>query len=142
MFFFFFFQAEDGIRDYKVTGVQTCALPIWFGERRFDDGANHHRRRSILQGLDRDREERGKGRRQKRVLADGICAGYAGSGPGAEEYLVGKECSGCYAQDRDNKWFAEFGGSHLRSGEAEHIFPFVVRRAIILPMQRAKGVRP
>src|SRR6266446_3997496 len=28
LFFFFFFQAEDGIRDYKVTGVQTCALPI------------------------------------------------------------------------------------------------------------------
>src|SRR5256885_9581980 len=26
--FIFFFQAEDGIRDYKVTGVQTCALPI------------------------------------------------------------------------------------------------------------------
>src|SRR5256885_11294778 len=26
---YFFFQAEDGIRDYKVTGVQTCALPIW-----------------------------------------------------------------------------------------------------------------
>src|SRR2546426_9688562 len=27
-YLFFFFQAEDGIRDYKVTGVQTCALPI------------------------------------------------------------------------------------------------------------------
>src|SRR2546429_3680 len=27
-FFFFFFQAEDGIRDVAVTGVQTCALPI------------------------------------------------------------------------------------------------------------------
>src|SRR2546428_9962335 len=26
---FFFFQAEDGIRDLIVTGVQTCALPIW-----------------------------------------------------------------------------------------------------------------
>src|SRR5438046_8171034 len=26
---FFFFQAEDGIRDWSVTGVQTCALPIW-----------------------------------------------------------------------------------------------------------------
>src|SRR5207302_6856737 len=25
---FFFFQAEDGIRDFHVTGVQTCALPI------------------------------------------------------------------------------------------------------------------
>src|SRR5256885_3107299 len=29
---FFFFQAEDGIRDYKVTGVQTCALPIYLLE--------------------------------------------------------------------------------------------------------------
>src|SRR5207249_6939854 len=28
--FFFFFQAEDGIRDRNVTGVQTCALPISF----------------------------------------------------------------------------------------------------------------
>src|SRR5215204_6906441 len=28
MRFFFFFQAEDGIRDHCVTGVQTCALPI------------------------------------------------------------------------------------------------------------------
>ena len=28
MCFFFFFQAEDGIRDDLVTGVQTCALPI------------------------------------------------------------------------------------------------------------------
>src|SRR2546430_11594114 len=28
-FVFFFFQAEDGIRDLTVTGVQTCALPIW-----------------------------------------------------------------------------------------------------------------
>src|SRR5437763_3602048 len=30
--FFFFFQAEDGIRDTSVTGVQTCALPILAGE--------------------------------------------------------------------------------------------------------------
>src|SRR5207302_8372910 len=29
-YFFFFFQAEDGIRDFHVTGVQTCALPIYF----------------------------------------------------------------------------------------------------------------
>src|SRR5262249_58934617 len=28
---FFFFQAEDGIRDWSVTGVQTCALPICLG---------------------------------------------------------------------------------------------------------------
>src|SRR5690606_39291700 len=31
---FFFFQAEDGIRDFHVTGVQTCALPISEGPNR------------------------------------------------------------------------------------------------------------
>src|SRR5437762_6781074 len=31
LFLVFFFQAEDGIRDTSVTGVQTCALPIWNG---------------------------------------------------------------------------------------------------------------
>src|SRR3954466_15557107 len=33
---FFFFQAEDGIRDYRVTGVQTCALPIYPRRERED----------------------------------------------------------------------------------------------------------
>src|SRR5688500_20158877 len=36
---FCFFQAEDGIRDYKVTGVQTCALPICLRD--------HARRRGV-----------------------------------------------------------------------------------------------
>src|SRR3989442_9778434 len=45
---FFFFQAEDGIRDADVTGVQTCALPI-FGEQnigkcRLIFGHNYHPR--------------------------------------------------------------------------------------------------
>src|SRR2546421_3048820 len=38
IFVFFFFQAEDGIRDLIVTGVQTCALPIC---RRYDLLAGH-----------------------------------------------------------------------------------------------------
>src|SRR5205807_5914359 len=38
-FCFFFFQAEDGIRDYKVTGVQTCALPIWWESNEHDGRA-------------------------------------------------------------------------------------------------------
>src|SRR5258706_9898857 len=33
--FVFFFQAEDGIRDWSVTGVQTCALPIWSNSSPF-----------------------------------------------------------------------------------------------------------
>src|SRR5690348_17539600 len=42
--FFFFFQAEDGIRDGRVTGVQTCALPIFvplgYLVERFEGGKN------------------------------------------------------------------------------------------------------
>src|SRR5438034_11336466 len=36
-FFFFFFQAEDGIRDHCVTGVQTCALPIFHRFKHFNE---------------------------------------------------------------------------------------------------------
>src|SRR2546430_5338332 len=39
--FFFFFQAEDGIRDLTVTGVQTCALPIYIVDGR-DGGHRRH----------------------------------------------------------------------------------------------------
>src|SRR2546430_4864157 len=45
--FFFFFQAEDGIRDLTVTGVQTCALPISFLPHR----RNHPDKRILLQIL-------------------------------------------------------------------------------------------
>src|SRR5690606_39803454 len=39
----FFFQAEDGIRDFHVTGVQTCALPIYEGTRQAQGLPQHHR---------------------------------------------------------------------------------------------------
>src|ERR1039457_6979549 len=48
MWIFFFFQAEDGIRDYKVTGVQTCALPI---SRRFRFAGLRIRRRICMMGV-------------------------------------------------------------------------------------------
>src|SRR5699024_3381390 len=41
LFFCFFFQAEDGIRDRNVTGVQTCALPILTGWATAVDGNLH-----------------------------------------------------------------------------------------------------
>src|SRR5258708_27191708 len=39
--FFFFFQAEDGIRDDLVTGVQTCALPIFAVRIAYDETLAH-----------------------------------------------------------------------------------------------------
>src|SRR6267143_4405346 len=51
MVFVFFFQAEDGIRDGTVTGVQTCALPIY---RRFGRDGRRCPRRRFQQGLGRD----------------------------------------------------------------------------------------
>src|SRR5690606_40216998 len=69
--FFFFFQAEDGIRDFHVTGVQTCALPIYFsagttslervdtrrdGALRFDGSQENVRREpDTVKWLDNDR---------------------------------------------------------------------------------------
>src|SRR2546422_6390027 len=55
---FFFFQAEDGIRDVAVTGVQTCALPISSWSRRSLRPANgraRQRARSPREWLSRPR---------------------------------------------------------------------------------------
>src|SRR3712207_7223756 len=43
MYNFFFFQAEDGIRDIGVTGVQTCALPIYPCSTAPQRGRTEHR---------------------------------------------------------------------------------------------------
>src|SRR5207302_7312648 len=61
---FFFFQAEDGIRDFHVTGVQTCALPIYLttcegGMAVTDDAAMAaHMRRFRNHGIDSDHRSR------------------------------------------------------------------------------------
>src|SRR2546430_7166796 len=51
---FFFFQAEDGIRDLTVTGVQTCALPIWLLVRLEIAARTHDRRPVVLGYAERD----------------------------------------------------------------------------------------
>src|SRR2546425_9264541 len=80
--FFFFFLAEDGIRDKLVTGVQTCALPIW--PSRIRRSARIAGRGSDAPCVGRDDEARAvRGRaRQNRATA----------GRRSEERRVGKEC--------------------------------------------------
>src|SRR5688500_20355954 len=77
----FFFQAEDGIRDYKVTGVQTCALPISArrsGQEAIELG-NRFRfaRPSQLAGLlDSRRKEIGRASCRERgsIMAAAVCS--------------------------------------------------------------------
>src|SRR5207244_5807486 len=74
--FFFFFQAEDGIRDDLVTGVQTCALPI---SRRPRPRRPARRRRGPAAHLGGRPLRRARRRR-------------GGRRPRSEERRVGKEC--------------------------------------------------
>src|SRR5256885_8753486 len=58
----FFVQAEDGIRDYKVTGVQTCALPIsltvYLGDWMIDNAGLTHLPPPLLAKAQERSEER------------------------------------------------------------------------------------
>src|SRR5947208_12281727 len=65
-YFFFFFQAEDGIRDDLVTGVQTCALPISRSTRRLVIGRWIRELSSTLTASDRQRR---KGKRSRPLPA-------------------------------------------------------------------------
>src|SRR5437868_12351125 len=62
LFFFFFFQAEDGIRDRNVTGVQTCALPIFtralkLQEKAGEVGFDWNDARAVLAKIREEAEE-------------------------------------------------------------------------------------
>src|ERR1022692_5021321 len=70
---FFFFQAEDGIRDYKVTGVQTCALPIYAG--RFLDATQ--RRSGGAVDRRRQRGESDADRKSTRLNSSHLVISYA-----------------------------------------------------------------
>src|SRR5256885_8848234 len=88
---FFFFQAEDGIRDYKVTGVQTCALPISTGWKcRVDFRVSIYSRYRLG---DAGRESRHVLARQQSALRfDKIADGLPDLALRSEERRVGKEC--------------------------------------------------
>src|SRR5256886_4687765 len=86
---FFFFQAEDGIRDLTVTGVQTCALPISYTQSpRWPPGGRVVATRSGKPAMGDNKGHFAPGAR--RMLVD-----FAGGDLDAlrsEERRVGKEC--------------------------------------------------
>src|SRR2546421_4692771 len=87
----FFFQAEDGIRDLIVTGVQTCALPIYvvgFNVAVYDAVAVYvvNRLDDALEDVD------GFGERQRAVGRDALGDGLPVNVLRSEERRVGKEC--------------------------------------------------
>src|SRR5689334_24123319 len=104
-YLFFFFQAEDGIRDGTVTGVQTCALPIYpqYIKANFDhfnaDDSNDRVKARIEQAVARSEEK---------WSAAGLAVSHRQSGmtqfPRSEERRVGKECRSRWtAQPRQKK---------------------------------------
>src|SRR5260370_6338799 len=89
-FIFFFFQAEDGIRDSSVTGVQTCALPISVVEE--DDIDWIHGKHQFAFGAEILRA--GQNTNVGFLYNGGYNFGGGSSGVGgrSEERRVGKEC--------------------------------------------------
>src|SRR5256885_11100947 len=86
----FFFQAEDGIRDYKVTGVQTCALPIC-ARSATDPPQSTTARSSTLCCVDVNRRGR-RGRRGIHSSAPSASSAVQTKSLRSEERRVGKEC--------------------------------------------------
>src|SRR5687767_15517544 len=92
--FFFFFQAEDGIRDKLVTGVQTCALPISVEEDTFlvhrdsvVDADETHRYFEAVTRLVREHPQ------ARAYLADVSGSSVRPLSSRSEERRVGKECT-------------------------------------------------
>src|SRR5690606_41044516 len=88
---YFFFQAEDGIRDFHVTGVQTCALPIYlFHPEWIDKEKEMETKRRTAQPA-----RHGAGTREGRCS---LCSAATHPSVGhalekrSEERRVGKEC--------------------------------------------------
>src|SRR5436305_14878463 len=100
--FVFFFQAEDGIRDADVTGVQTCALPICRVDAyvpRLWDNAQHVQ----VAGLDTALE-----------FVERLVDLFGSSSERSEERRVGKECR--------SRWWRDHERKKMRNSEDEGVY--------------------
>src|SRR5256885_12027644 len=94
----FFFQAEDGIRDYKVTGVQTCALPICRHE-----AARHRLALALWLGRNQRhavlRRIRARPSQSRSASPCHAAPRLVVAAPRSEERRVGKECRSRWSPD-------------------------------------------
>src|SRR5947208_5523041 len=97
---FFFFQAEDGIRDDLVTGVQTCALPISCCDRPHATGVHPPVRNGPKNGGRSESSPR-SGLAPGSFLGPNLTRGLRAMSPAprSEERRVGKECSSQWPAD-------------------------------------------
>src|SRR5256886_7793879 len=86
---FFFFQAEDGIRDLTVTGVQTCALPIFLMRETQPIAAQAHHSRPALEPVNTEAILRRRDGGHRTGVGQLDIALHAER---SEERRVGKEC--------------------------------------------------
>src|SRR5438132_13131622 len=94
MWFFFFFQAEDGIRDHCVTGVQTCALPIYGRSHLRIRPSGHQTDAAIRVQLTK---------RSAELIVGPISVCRTRSANRSEERRVGKECRYRRSGDQSTK---------------------------------------
>src|SRR5689334_23815765 len=90
---YFFFQAEDGIRDGTVTGVQTCALPIYLAVSFPKTGADMYMARELLRASGGKAFLIAKIERAEAVTPAALV-------DRSEERRVGKECRSRWAPDQ------------------------------------------
>src|SRR5207249_9520203 len=107
VYFLFFFQAEDGIRDRNVTGVQTCALPI-SSPHPFEGSVG---RRPLASGSGKSKWFAQVGLKQPLHTDQTAFRGFALSQDAfnvsrSEERRVGKEC-----RSRWSRWWSEVKGA-------------------------------
>src|SRR5687768_18318534 len=96
MLSFFFFQAEDSIRDVAATGVQTCALPIWMsGQAGSPDEADGPGAPRLKQLNRRSGPSDASRRKRQRAAVSKIDRFLRRS----EERRVGKECRSRWSPD-------------------------------------------
>src|SRR5260370_22451708 len=97
---FFFFQAEDGIRDSSVTGVQTCALPI--SACRDPSPESDARLRALLLVVDRELRAMSEKSRSAYVLLreEGLSVGEAALVLGTTSAVVKQRAHRAYEQIR------------------------------------------